>query len=941
MIEKNPHNLGAIETLFTESKMTLDLSLEDIISNYEWTSKEKARLLAFLGYNDDEHQLKYKDKNISAASYCIEWNSVSGFEALCMNCIDIKRDYLDSQITNEKAIENILDSIIQSSKNDLTKRSFYLNILLENIPEDMLKHFFETSYEARAIWDVFDQSLIIKVIETKDLNLIKKYLKYIPNINPYLSHAVNTGNVEIVKYFLSLDADVNYVHEYPVVGYLTPIKTAISNNDFEMYQYLVTQGADVSLQTIDEDLADKILNSSIKIHRVFGWHGPQKSDFEPQYSKDAYHLKYMRESNPLEYATKLPEKEYVGNHEGNEYTVYFKGDLNSSFKNSCLVNKSNPDESSEVVSRQKIVNDIYDRLSDDQKDNENYTDLLAFSFISKDVDTFKKHAAEIVDYKREVDLDRLIELFIDFKLYDSDFFVTPFLDFSDTINPDFSGALVLLQTYFKKIVKYHDFSKFSINNFSETILKRLSHEDRKSICLMPYCKDLVSCKKLLEYGFDINQTNEDGQTLLFNIFKNLSSENNCIPADLFHYVLENANIEIKDKDGRTALFYALASFNCEKEWINADINKEFKPTFNELATIELILKMKETDVNHSYIHDVINFRYGIKNGLDEETKRRFSLRDYTMCEEMAYQNHKPLFMALLKKGYVIDSNLFIQISDAILNPKFEKMKEENPKKIDIGATLDFIYEQLDSNTNLQKESPQSKYKKLIEFIKNANLSNDIEIAELKRMLSEFNAFISSLQEFHKNDVSQKYDGNRYLEYAKNKYGMDYSVLQNYFVFIFIHIINKFDKLPLLLIEELINICTSFNINSFITDQEMDIEKSAYNRLMSGGFIWVDEEDKFIYDKDFLEPKYFETDGISISFTGGLMQYAILLNNIELTKLLQSKGAGFDFVIDDEDATWDYVNSELIKSHIKHATGKIFHDDLEDDEPVRLLKPKVD
>lgn len=941
LIKEYPHNIDAIEKIINEDKTnngysTLKLSSADILLNSKWTTDEKVRLLRFLDYNKYKHSLWEKDKYgndkcISAFIYCLKHDNVSGFEALARTYFDIERDEYGIQPTKDEEYRALLSDIIHNSKEDLKKGAQFLDIMLGNTPESELRGLFNPFYEGYSISTVSDESAIIPVIQTKELDLIKKYINNITDINPYFSCAVDTGDVEIVEYFLSLDADINYVHEYPIVSYLTPLKTAIKNSDFAMYQFLVEHGADTNLQIVETDFAGKILTSDIEIHKRARWNGPQKSNFEPEYREDVKQLKYMRESSPLEYAVKLKEKDYVYHSDSDYYTVKFEGDTNYLFANSLTVDTNTADKKSNTYVRQKIVNDLYDRLPNDKIETTNYTDLLALTFISKDEFSFNKYITEISKHQKDVDLDKLVKLFFDFKLYESNILITPFLDFCDQIKPDYNIALKLLNTYFNKVVKANIVPKFSINKFSKTLLNRLSDEDKKSVPLMPYCANLKTCKELLEYGYDINQVNDKGRTLLTNIFITFPKYgSNTIPMDLFTFVLENGDNKIKDKENKTALFYALFSFEGRNEWINADIQREHVPSINELATIELILKMQKKDINHPSIHDAINYRYDADNNLDSDSKSKDVWYECNLDSALVYRNHKALFRALSKKGYTMDRSLLEKIFIGVFNPNCKG--EYNEKKFNAEEAISFVFEELDLNTNVQRETPIPTYENLTEFIKSTDFSSDdTKITELKARISKFNDIIRNLQDFREHEISKKYDENRYLEYAKEKYGIDYNRLQEYFLHTMINVTNKLgDNIPLM--SELLDMCPAFDINTNIEEQIVDINSFAYDKISSGE---ISIENDWFYDA--CSPENAELYDYSVAFTGGLMQYAILTNNIELAKLLHSKGAKYEFIINDEDATWNYVSSDEMRNHIEQATDKLTYGDLKDDEAVYYLK----
>lgn len=62
-----------------------------------------------------------------------------------------------------------------------------------------------------------------------------------------------------------------------------------------------------------------------------------------------------------------------------------------------------------------------------------------------------------------------------------------------------------------------------------------------------------------------------------------------------------------------------------------------------------------------------------------------------------------------------------------------------------------------------------------------------------------------------------------------------------------------------------------------------------------------------------------------------MQYAILTNNIELAKLLHSKGASYEYIYNCYDHSLNYINSLSMKEHIEKVTGLSVEVNLQGDE----------
>jgi ankyrin repeat protein len=81
--------------------------------------------------------------------------------------------------------------------------------------------------------------------------------------NTILHNAVREGNIEIVKYLLSQDADVNIKNS----GGETALQIAIYSNNEELIKYLVSNGADVNFKGVYDEspLHDAIMKGNIEI----------------------------------------------------------------------------------------------------------------------------------------------------------------------------------------------------------------------------------------------------------------------------------------------------------------------------------------------------------------------------------------------------------------------------------------------------------------------------------------------------------------------------------------------------------------------------------------------------------------------------------------------------------------------------------------------------
>ena len=516
LIDEYPHELDKIEKIVDDADkngQVARIEFDAIIKSYIWSSDEKARLLRLFGYNKREHEIRYTDRGNCEFKtrdylYTIEHDILSGFEALMKVYKDIESHYTSTYISKDDSYRDIFAVVIKKCKDE--NKVTYLKAILDNLTTEDIKRLIAPYYSGN-IRTICNGSIFTNIIASKDLNLIKEYIDYVDDINMYLQEAVATGDIEIVKFFLDKGADINYLTDEVVLGRLTPLKTAIANNDYEMAKFLIDNGADVNLQVDGTNFINRLNNQIEVIDRI--------NLFNPYYHRESFNEedekakqhKYIRVSSPLEYAIKLREQGYKGDPYYTSYKVYFKGETHN-VKNDLLVDKNTVSE--QVKNRGALVDLIFDKLED--KKSINYNDLINFTFITRDVEKFKKYKEYAIEYNYQFDFDSLFEMYFDFAYGNGKEIVIPFMDLIAKYDKDSNLYLKLFNYYLNKgIIKYGIYNKFSIDDFNKELLNRISEEKRKKIFLIPYCKDIDSLKYLISFGFDINQTDEKGRNILY------------------------------------------------------------------------------------------------------------------------------------------------------------------------------------------------------------------------------------------------------------------------------------------------------------------------------------------------------------------------------------------------------------------------------------------
>lgn len=920
LIEEYPHELDKIEKVINDAKENgqfVCIEFSEIIKSNIWDSEEKARLLTLLGYNKYEHDMSYIDEHKNSNTmrdyqYTIKYDILSGFEALMKIYKDIESHYVGLCISKDESYRDIFNSVIYNCKNE--SKVSYIKAILGNLTEEDIKRLIKPYYEGHYIGDVHDRSIFINIIASKDLNLIRNYMDYIDDINMYLSEAVATGSIEIVKLFLEKGANINYLSDEVILGRLTPLKTAIANNNYEMAKFLIENGADVNLQVNCDDFINRLNNYQIDVFDRWNHIKPVNEE-----DKDAKQLKYIRISSPLEYAIKLREKSDICY---NRFNVHFNGE-SYNVKNQILVDMYNVSE--EVKNRGKIVDLIFDKLED--KTNINYSDLIGFTFITRDLEKFTKYTKSAIKNNSQIDFDLLFKLYFDFHLNQDKEMIIPFMDLISKYDKDNDIYLKLFEYYLNSEIKHFAIERFFINDFNKELLNRISVEKRKEICIVPYCKNIDSLKQLLSLGFDINQVDENGRNILFYLLCNRGRTDDLTQQEieLFNYLIENLNISIKDNNNKTALYYAMQKFDTKDEYQYA--RKDWVGTRSNLekAVAVLISKMPKQDVCNDDIKKVLEERLKYCSAFGEKIHL-----------EYVYQHHKELFDALIDKGFVLSDKMLNNLF-ASLYPEEDREKERLLKRVDMDSTLDFLYKRLDHNLQIQEIDIEQQFKNLILNIDN----QDITFDEFVKSMNNFNSQIISLNQFYENNIKKRFNPERYLQYAKEKHNTIYENLNSYLPLIIIKGIRKFGNERLV---DILNSIPNYDINSYTVNGDIGLNYWSYVAQISD-IIDVDEEGNPVYgDEHFEADNVYDDYNENIVFTGGLMQYAILTDNLPMVKLLQERGASLKFLVDCEDHTWDYVNSYTMLSYIESFVGKKEYSGFCEDEKgyyLDLVNPNIE
>lgn len=908
VIAQNPHEIDKIETVITaaqkEDQTKATITFEEIMNSKVWSTEEKVRLLNFLGYSQKNQEMKLvengrSERYVTAYYYTIVKKQLSNFEALMKTFKDVRRhmDFGYGPITPKRRLREIFSDIHRCC--NLEEQSKFMRVVLENITPEEIQELITAEYEGYSCTSIKNRSIIPFIIASQDMDLIKEYLPYVDNINIYLNNAVATGNTAIVRYFLALGADINYEPDEVILGVLSPLKTAIVRNDYPMVVFLLEQGAQIHLTSYDSHFIERANNFQIAID------GNIRRNFKDS-DEETRQARLAKELSTMEFATQLTEGEYIifpGLTMRDNRLVHFNGKYGSI--DNCI------HDAETKKSREQIVDYLYDQISD--KSELNYTDLIAFTFITRNITNFKKYTKYVKENKMPIDLERLFELYFVFSLENEPSFATPFLDFIAEYDQDSSLYMKFFDYYMKKAnLRIH--LNFYINDFNRALLNRIPEDKRKTLCIMPYCKGVNTVKELVQLGFDLEQTDANGRNILFYFFLNRGKRETITDSDiaLFNYLLENINLSTKDAYGKTALFYAMSVFPTEEEYRYASRTRVEAFSKLEELIATLISRMPKEEINSSDINFILEERSEYRSGYGDK-----------IHYELIYQHHQKLFSALAAQGHVLSPKILEQIFDQVY-PEESLLVQRLSEKIDVDATLDFLYEKLDLNTDIQRINVEQEYENVLAALRNKDLSFD---AFLTLFITFYNT-IMSLKSFYEQSIQKKFNPDKYQEYAKKKYNAEYQGLDRYLLHIILRALRKYgpDK-----IEKILDAAPGFDINYCVRREDVGLSYWEYVSLVED-IIDFDEEGNAIYGDEHFEAERVATGwNESIIFTGGLMQYAILTDNFPLVKFLQNRGVSLRLAINNEDRTWDYVNSNTMRDYMESLLGQRELSDFGDEE----------
>lgn len=901
LLEEYPHELEKIEQVIRDAKengQNIELPFSNIIKNSDWSAEEKEKLLKTFDMHRVDHVFSYNGHSIAytdehnskhyatAIEYTLRFDNESGFTALVRT---IRDAVYEPKLDKYDAYMETLRRIINFKKFFMRK---YIDILFDVLTPEELKNLLKMRFNS-TVYGGEVINLLVYLINVQKLELIKKCLPYVEDIDIYLPLAVKTGNKEIIACLLDAGADINYPGE-PLLGIISPIKEAILENDFDMVKFLAERGA--SIDTVRER------NGKLLEDYLSTLSDRDKKDFIEYKLKNASGIDFINNSTAMEFATILDDNFLTDVRP--RYVLNFRGDIPNI---SHSIDFSYGDK---IRDRLRIVDYLFTKSNDKDWKIRHITDLLCISLIKMPAGVFEKYINFAIENGCHIDFNYLFEVFVKLP------------------TPKYSSEFIELLI---KLIKHYDenllsplFKLYQKDNivkssdkFVVAVLNAMTEEQRRKECLVPHARDLSTLKYFLDMGFDINEIDEHGNNVMINLLtaRGMYTVLNKDEEELFEFLIDRVDLSRRDKTGKTALYYALWKIDTSKEYMRDNRDEVRAYTKFEALVAKMILKMDSKDVTSAEIVGVLEERINCKASYG------LTIKD-GIYYEYIYNHHKDLFEALVFKG--------LRLSDAILTEIFDRLYGDEDRsrglrnRIDFNGTEKFIYERLDRNLRVQKGSIENRYNSCVEC-----LAKDVPFEKYLILLKGLVNLIESLETTYEKCVKKRFDPERYLEYVKHQYNVDYVDIRKYLTLFIIRGLMKYGRDKL---DEILKSVPGYDINSIVLEENIGMSYWTYVDSL-----YICLGDGLVPDGEKMGAQAIATDcDENILFIGGLMQYAILIDDIDLVKDLLAHGAKLELVIDGEDRTWDYVNSKAMLAFMESNLGSKGFKDMNSDEKAYFL-----
>lgn len=899
LLEEYPHELEKIEKVIRDAKengQKIEFPFSDIIKNSDWRAEEKERLIRVFDMHHVDHVFSYSNGHaitytdeynskhyVPAIEYTLRFNNESGFTALVQTIRDsVYEPGFDKYDAYLVTLRKIID----------LRKGKYIDILFDALTLEELQNLLKMRFNC-SVYGGEVINLLVYLINVQKLELIKKCLPYVEDIDIYLPLAAKKGNKKIVACLLDAGADIDYPGE-PLLGITSPMKTAILQNDFDMVKFLAERGAKIDTVKVQSgDLLEDYLSTLSD---------REKANLMEYKLKNTGGIDFINNSTSIEFATILGDRFLTGVRP--RHVLNFKGDMPN------IQHSIDFSYGDKIRDRVRIVDYLFTKSKDKDWKISHITDLLCIALIKMPADVFEKFMNFAIENGCHIDFNYLFEVFVKLP------------------TPKYSSEFIELLL---KLIKHYDenllsplFKLYQKDNivkssdkFVAAVLNAMTEEQRRKECLMPHARDLNTLKCFLDMGFDINEIDEHGNNVLINLLtaRGMYTVLDKDEEELFEFLIDRVDLSCRDKTGKTALYYALWKIDTEKEYLHDNRDEVRTYTKFEALVAKMILKMDSKDVTSAEIVGVLEERINFKASYGITIKAR-------IYYEYIYNHHKNLFEALVFKGF--------RLSDVILKEIFNRLYGDEDRsrdlrnRIDFNGTEKFIYERLDRNLRVQKGSIENRYNSCVEC-----LAKDIPFEKYLILLKGLMNLIESLETAYEKDVKKRFNPQRYLEYVKYQYNVDYVDIRKYLTLFIIRGLMKYGRDKL---DEILETVPGYDINGIVIEENIGMSYWTYV-----GSLYTCLGDELVPDGEKMNAQSIASDcDENILFIGGLMQYAILVDDLALVKNLLARGTKLELVIEGEDRTWDYVNSKAMLAFMEANLGSKGFKDMNSDEKAYFL-----
>ena len=702
LIDNSPHDIKKFENLYaveSETNHKPEITVRDILFSKVWTVKEKIQLIKLYGH-DKSSDFTYKTyereigymvgiEGLPLIDECIQQDNLSGVKAL------LSLDAHISVATIARIIENIKDpakrykfceTIVKHYANK-EKIEVYIGTgnqcYLKEIPSLCDRYAEYTSSWRRELWTTV--SSMKNICSTNDLKLVKLFLPTVKNIKPLLMHAINSENTKMVQMFIDAGADVNFQDtEFENDNnrrlFKIPLKLAIDNNDLEMVKFLHQNGADLDFVSDSDRIKEFVANLGRSAEEK------ETNQFSDYWDREDY-ITWTK--TPLEYAV------YLG-----PASIIEQDLVNNRTK------RSKEKEDKQVQDRMAIINYLYKNGATFGTNGINYTDLICYAAVAKNIDTARFYFEEAMQKGCKVDFKKIVSMILKPPMPLQQYYAPPY--FPTKTNPFFelckeysekidsenheNNIILMLEVLFGEVssnaYRFNQHYKEIITEFTALLQPELI----KEIPII-FHTPFEDIDYILSLGYSIQHLNKSGDNILMNYIQNGANLEKLLKLIALGV---DVNYQLPET-GFSALSYAIlqlpkCDFGKYLDYLRHSNVKEKFAAKKQRAIIEKLVELSSEDIVKSpaveeTVYRVINPGYPqilYNDMLEILAKKGLTVTDEYFTESIAFSTES------YSDKYVTDPqgflrNLYNNFSNTSIETKKSFPQIEKAKDYKVGT----------------------------------------------------------------------------------------------------------------------------------------------------------------------------------------------------------------------------------------------------------------